>query len=505
MMEGRKRRRGEGTVDRWGDRWRVRLRLPDGSRKTFYTEPGVDEAGADEFRRALLQQLAGTEHDPRLGGRTVGAWGLRWLDEREQTARDAAGDRQRWGAYIAGTALAEVRLDALQPSHVLRWVRALVRRPRQDGAGPIARQTVRNVWATLRACLRGAAAAELLDHDRLAACLAVELPPSPHAADVELDERIRWLTDEEVARVLELELSHDQLSAFVVGLWAGLRAGELHGLTWDRVRWDDGAIVVARSRHGATKAGRSGRVPLLEPAREVLRTRWEAAGRPEGGLVWPAEHGGCHARGYDWGWADHRERRGGEVVVRPGIASRAGIAPGVTWHDATRHTCGVSLLRGTWAPDLVPRAYRLEEVSRFLRHSSVKVTERHYAALQLDALPVLPPEPPTSPRGPTGVGSTDGSVGSTGAEFLSRLRDLNSGPTVYETVGQPKDSKHLERGQTHREEAVRVLRLAAGGDATWAPAALDLLERIARGEPHAAAARTSGALRALRVLAGGRS
>ena len=46
------------------------------------------------------------------------------------------------------------------------------------------------------------------------------------------------------------------------------------------------------------------------------------------------------------------------------------------------------MLRGTWAPEIDERAYTMTDVSRLLRHSSISVTGKHYAALTLDALPV---------------------------------------------------------------------------------------------------------------------
>ena len=430
--------RGRGTIEWHRDRWRVRIKLPNGERRSFALEPGESRAAAEQFRDALLLRLAGTTDDPLIGSATLGAWAITWLEEREKTHRDAGGDRQRWNAYVAGTKLAATKLAALKAADLYRFGRELVSRPSRRG-GTLDRQTARNVWTTLRGVIRGAQRAERLEVALASELLAVELAPSPVASAVEMDERIAWITAEEIGRVLALDLTDDQRSAFLVGLFTGMRAGELHGLTWDRVRWAEDAIVVSRSRAGSTKTGTSARVPLLLPARYVLAERWELAGKPRTGLVWPAESGSCHQRGYDWGWSDTTSA----TFVRFGIRQRAGIARGITWQDATRHSCGVHLLRGTAATWAVPRAYRLEEVSRFLRHSSIRVTERHYAALQLDALPVtaappqVPSVSPTSPRGSIGLVAAIAQEGVTMPDSGSRLRDLNSGPTVYETVALP--------------------------------------------------------------------
>jgi hypothetical protein len=92
--------------------------------------------------------------------------------------------------------------------------------------------------------------------------------------------------------------------------------------------------------------------------------------------VWPAQDERWHADGYDAGWA---ARTCGE-----GWRETAGIRDGVRFHDL-RHTCASHLVQGTWAPSLLSRALRLEEVREWLGHTSIKVTER-YAHLCADGI-----------------------------------------------------------------------------------------------------------------------
>jgi integrase len=65
-----------------------------------------------------------------------------------------------------------------------------------------------------------------------------------------------------------------------------------------------------------------------------------------------------------------------ELRVTPGWRSKASVRPEIDFQHL-RHTCGCHLLQGTWTP----RPLTMAEVSRWLGHSSIKVTERHYAAL----------------------------------------------------------------------------------------------------------------------------
>jgi integrase len=90
----------------------------------------------------------------------------------------------------------------------------------------------------------------------------------------------------------------------------------------------------------------------------ILRA-WRRA-RPSfpNGLVFPADDGSPHTKGYDGQWADRWR-------------AETGTRPEVRFHDL-RHTCGASLISGVWG-----RAWRLEDVQSFLGHESLASTERY--------------------------------------------------------------------------------------------------------------------------------
>lgn len=152
-----------------------------------------------------------------------------------------------------------------------------------------------------------------------------------------------------------------------MAIFTGLRAGELWGLRWTDVHLDGDTpeLVVRHSYRGPTKGGRVRRVPLLRQAREAL-TAWRVSAPGIGtALVFPADGGGCHAEGYEAGWATW--------------GRRAGIERRVRFHDL-RHTCGSHLVQGTWGKPM-----RLEDVRQWLGHASVTTTER-YAHLAPEGL-----------------------------------------------------------------------------------------------------------------------
>ena len=67
----------------------------------------------------------------------------------------------------------------------------------------------------------------------------------------------------------------------------GLRPDECHRLDWSDITLTSGRHGRLRVRHGKTAAARR-ELPMTPRVRAVLQTRWEAAGRPAEGWIWPA-------------------------------------------------------------------------------------------------------------------------------------------------------------------------------------------------------------------------
>lgn len=81
------------------------------------------------------------------------------------------------------------------------------------------------------------------------------------------------------------------------------------------------------------------------------------------------------AQGYDFGWFDTRERRRGEETpsVRPGWRTRLGLSNQTRLHE-NRDTAATHLLSGSWGVH-----WSMQQVSEFLGHSDIKVTQDRYA------------------------------------------------------------------------------------------------------------------------------
>ena len=67
----------------------------------------------------------------------------------------------------------------------------------------------------------------------------------------------------------------------------GMRPEECHHLTWENVNWDAGRHGTVMITRGKTKAARR-LLPMTPRVRTVLEWRWEAAGKPTSGWIWPA-------------------------------------------------------------------------------------------------------------------------------------------------------------------------------------------------------------------------
>lgn len=140
----------------------------------------------------------------------------------------------------------------------------------------------------------------------------------------------------------------------------GLRFGELIGLRWEDVNWEQGSINVVRSVvcgvEDSPKNNRTRAVPMSQDLAASFRNR----ARPSGRVFLLSNNQA----------PDYYSAR--QALQR--ICDRAGL-PRVGWH----------CLRHTFASHLVMRAVPLKVVQELLGHSSIEMTLR-YSHLELDTL-----------------------------------------------------------------------------------------------------------------------
>lgn len=396
-----------GTIERTKD-GRYRPRLPrDLGRKYLEPRDTWKEAAGDLY--LALEGGVGAEDAAAL---TVAEWGERWLSGREASGhyRSTRRDRRCWARHVADSTIGARPLRRVEPEDVRRWLSTL-----RGRAG----QTQGNALTLLRGALRAAVDAGELRADPTA---GVRIP---RGARAQSGERWTWLRLEEIARVLERCTTDRQRAIVTTAIYTGLRAGELWALTWDAIDTERRVVRVVHGvtedrRLGPPKSGRAREVPLLEPVARALET-WrlsaENSRRTHLGLVWPGRDGGPHGSGFQAEWQP--------------LAERAELGRRVRFHDL-RHTAASHLVQGSWAPTLVARALRLEEVQLWLGHSTRTMTER-YAHLAPDSLSATA----VAYAWPTDLEKPQPEVASpAGFEAVLELRLLAASPPNALQVGQ---------------------------------------------------------------------
>jgi len=203
--------------------------------------------------------------------------------------------------------------------------------------------TANRYHASIRSCLQSAVDTGILQFN-LAANIKHYPEPIPRA---------RVLTNDEMAKVLEAIASLDDIfvkTSLYMLIETGARKTEVLSARWDDIQFDDGLW-----RLPDTKSGRPQIIPLSSTIIARLRLLPQL-----GTWVFPSPKGEGHRQDIKRAWVQVKE---------------AAEIPDVKLHDL-RRTFGLHIARSAG----------LHVASKLLRHSSIKVTESHYAPLGVDDL-----------------------------------------------------------------------------------------------------------------------
>ncbi len=167
--------------------------------------------------------------------------------------------------------------------------------------------------------------------------------------------RIRWIEYDDAIRLIEaartIPRSKQWLPEFIqLGLYTGMRRGEMLGLQWSRV--DLKRRLITLESHNQ-KSGKFGTVPLSQKACKAIFSRKKFVE--------------MYCQDSEWVFCD---RSGNRIAnIRKGFAS-ARVVAGIedfTPHDL-RHTCA------SW---MVQAGVSIPKVAEVLRHSDIRVTMRY--------------------------------------------------------------------------------------------------------------------------------
>ena len=245
-----------------------------------------------------------------------------------------------------------MKLKAVTPAHI----RGLYRNKLSSGLSP---RTVQYIHVTLHKALKQAVLDGLVPQN---AAEAVK-PPQVRR------EEMRPLTPEQVKALLEVARGDRLEALYLLAVTTGLRQGELLGLKWEDVDFEEGKLQVRRTLATAkggpaltapktTKSRRS--VSLTRSSVDALRSHLKRqleetkrAGSlwQENGLVFASEEG------------QPLKRRNVTNCKFRSLRKRAGLAA-IRFHDL-RHTCATLLLGRNVNPKIV---------SEMLGHASIAIT-----------------------------------------------------------------------------------------------------------------------------------
>lgn len=298
-----------------------------------------------------------------------------WMDERELAGdiRDMQGERSVWRQHILTAKFADWPMRRVRPIDVDEWLTALP----QKQAVRIHRRKVAGEWKVDLVPAGRLISKETLKHARRV-CQAIfadalrrgKVPINPvrdsripkMARPREEEQEWTFLLPGEIhtlfAKIEKAKRADFYRAAYALPIYAGLREGEVWGLRWKDVKAD--CIQVRYSFARAVKAESSHRtVPMLPVVRDAMAAWRRAGGSVKAhGLVFPADGGGHHAKGYDANWASQWR-------------AKVGCAPYITFH-MLRHTCASHLMMGTWGMQL-----ELVELRDWLGHADIQTTQRY--------------------------------------------------------------------------------------------------------------------------------
>jgi len=318
-------------VDFQFDQKRYRRRSPENTRR-----------GAQAFEAALRQRLArdepidnaGTNRDNDL---TFEKFARQWF-EQYVVANNKFSEQYAKQKILAASLIpffGRMPLKAINANHVEQYkARAVVSR--------VSNKTINNRLTVLAKCLRCAHEWHGTDVPNIKKLKCI--PP-----------KTDYLTMAECDALLSH--THGQLREMVfLALRTGMRQGEIRGLQWSSIDWQNRSLAVRHSRCDrnkslvSPKSNRERHIPLDADVYEMLFRRKQSTGY----VFTNADRNGEP-------FTSHR------AIERLGIICRNYQMRKVTWH----------MLRHTFATQLTLRGVPLTVVRELLGHSSITTTMRY--------------------------------------------------------------------------------------------------------------------------------
>jgi integrase len=266
---------------------------------------------------------------------------------------DGVKRRLDWWREKAGGEL----LEAITPTRIAAWRDELLALPKRNGGGQRSGADVNRALAALSAAMKyGINELEWLEKN----------PVKRVTKQKEASGRIRYLTDEELPRLLTAVRASphpDLLPALLLSLTTGARSSEIMGLRWSQIDFKRRSIALA---NGETKNDVGRALPLSGEIAELLQTRNKVRNLKDDRVFPPLA--GCKVLELRDPWK--AALVAANIDVRP--ANYKGrkdslMTSDFRWHD----------LRHTAASYLTMSGIGVIEVARVLGHKTLAMTLRY--------------------------------------------------------------------------------------------------------------------------------
>jgi integrase len=258
------------------------------------------------------------------------------------TLSSESGSYNKWLAPVLG----DIQLQKVTPAILEALVLQMIKAGKKPATITKSLNTFSQVWtsAAARDFVRGECPVR-----------RVKRPKQDNA-------RLRFFTRNEAQLLLKAlrARSTDMHDIAMLSLFAGLRAGEIHGLRWADVDFGTDLLTILD-----TKNGKNRHVPVVPEVQSVLQRRY--TGQLKDALVFPGKNGGRRQ------WvSDTFERTIKDLGINNGISDAR--------QKAVFHT-----LRHSYGSWLVQAGVPIFTVAKLMGHSSVLMTQKHYAHLAPDS------------------------------------------------------------------------------------------------------------------------
>ncbi len=207
-------------------------------------------------------------------------------------------------------------------------------------------------FKTLRAAFNKALKWKLIDSPLLVGFRLPKIqPPEP-----------LFITLSELKKIIGIADRQIYKDIFMFAFLTGLRASEILNLTWESVSLANGVIQIGSDKF-TTKARRLRYIPISKPVRYILERRKPKIIRQSGNYVFGKSSGFPYSVSFI--------SKAFKKCVR-----RARLNEKIHFHT----------LRASFGSYLLQQGESISVISKLLGHSSIAVTERHYASLSLNDL-----------------------------------------------------------------------------------------------------------------------